>query len=270
MSSSTSCVLSFCTLEHIDVWSRASELLPKYLKSDEYKLYVPDHEVERFQEITNIEIQVVPESILYQKFHAALKQKVQNSKNEKRFNWYLQQFLKIQSLVVNNSENLIIWDSDCIPLKPLSFFYEDVPIYMKATEFHKEYFKLIDRVLNLKRIQNHSFITPGFPIPKSWVTQFINELEKANNKSWFEIFITNINFNQMSGFSEFETLGTWVSNRHPKEFKYSDYTWERYGQSRFGKVSALTLAELVDIGLKYELDIISFENWDKPKFILSD
>lgn len=262
MDNSSICIVSFCTLEHKDVWIRTSRLLPKFVQADEYKLYVPDVQVKSFKEISNKDIQVIPESSLYKSFYDSLKQKIKKSNNEKRFNWYLQQFLKIQSLISNNSRKLVIWDSDCVPLKPLIFFKEEVPIYMKSTEFHKEYFEFIEKALNLKRIQNHSFITPGFPILKTWVTQFINEIETKNNKSWIDVFIEHIDFSQISGFSEFETLGTWITNRHQKNFEFSDYTWERYGQSRFGEVSSLEIEELVDIGLKHELDIVSFENWD--------
>jgi len=39
--------------------------------------------------------------------------------------------------------------------------------------------------------------------------------------------------------------------------------WERFGQSRFGYAKSFDTKELIGIGLANNLDIISFENWDK-------
>ncbi len=257
-------IYSFCTLKHLNVWQKTSELLPKNVPADEYFVYVPDQEVKEFKKFTNSAVTVLSEDVLSQKFAQQLKVAVDKSGNVNRYGWYLQQFLKIESLVSSRADLMAIWDSDCVPVKKIDLFNDEhVPIYSKSSEYHKEYFKVIKKILGLSKIQDHSFIIPGFPFTKNWITEFINELElRHSGLKWGEILIQEINFGLISGFSEFETLGTWISNRHRSEFEYREYSWERFGQSRFGTVSEFSSHELIKLGEINNLDVISFENWD--------
>jgi hypothetical protein len=72
-------------------------------------------------------------------------------------------------------------------------------------------------------------------------------------------------FSLRSGFSETETLGTWVANSYPGEWTSRIGSWERFGQSRFGLARSIGTEELIVIGKKHNLEIISFENWDVSK-----
>jgi hypothetical protein len=69
-------------------------------------------------------------------------------------------------------------------------------------------------------------------------------------------------FDLPSGFSEFETLGTWVSNSYPDQWTTAPIAWERLGQSRFGYAKDFEVEELLNIGTAENLDVVSFENWD--------
>lgn len=263
-------VISVCTLEHKDVWKLTSQLLPKFVEADEYIVYVPQEEVSEFGTITNSQIQVVSEKLLGCLYEDDIRKRLQTVGNESRFGWYFQQFLKIEALEKSDADVTIIWDADCVPVSKINLLSDDgFPKYLRATEFHQDYFACVEKLLGLSRKQNFSFIVPGFPMPKGWIKNFLEDIQKYNNGlKWYEALIQAIDFSQMSGFSEFETMGTWVFHNHLDEIIAAEYKWERFGQSKFGLAKNLDHLKVMELGKAKNLDVISFENWDlKPRFM---
>jgi len=258
-------VISICSSGHLDVWRLTSRLLQKFVQADEFFVYVPDDEINDFLAVTPPAIKIMPESDLGQEFSSRLQGEMLLADNVDRFGWYFQQFLKIEALIRSTTERVVIWDADCVPLKNIRLFDEnDNAVYMKASEHHQEYFRMIQNLLGLTRIQDQSFVIPGFPMKKDWVNGFVQDVESRNdNDKWFDAIISCTDLSQQSGFSEFETLGTWVANSYPHSWISSNLTWERLGQSRFGPAQNFTPEALVKLGQANGLDVISFENWDK-------
>lgn len=260
-------VISMCSSLHVDVWKCTSQLLPKFVVADRYIVFVPRVEVEMFKEVTAPGIEIHEQEVLGAQFHSDLYDKVEKSGNKERFGWYLQQFYKIQALINIQDDNLVIWDADCVPVKPIETKNSSGKVvYVSSSgEFHEPYFTNIRDLLDMNRTQNYSFVIPGFPIRKKWINEFIEYLENKHCMPWYEAIMTTTKFNLRSGFSETETLGTFIHNLHASEIANRDGTWERFGQSRFGYARNLTPKDLIDIGLKHNLEIITFENWDKSR-----
>jgi hypothetical protein len=264
-------VITICSLKHSEVWKLTSELLPKFLIADKFVVYVPNNEIEEFKLITNGKIEILSQDTLGQEYFTKLREAVSIAGNQARFGWYLQQFYKIEALLRSAEELVVIWDADCVPVKPIPLFAENnTPIYMRAAdEINGPYFETIERLLGLSRIQDLSFVIPGFPILKPWVIEMIEHIEATNpGLKWFDALIKYSALNLPSGFSETETLGTWVANKYPNEWSTIPGSWERHGQRRFGYARDLNTERLTHIGLKKNLDIISFENWDLRGFKL--
>ena len=248
----------------MDVWRLTSQLLPKFVKADEYFVYVPQDEINDFRAVTNSLITVSSQESLDIGFSELLLEKIKENSNEPRFGWYLQQLYKIEALIESPTSATTIWDSDCVPIRNVSLFNQrNEPIYMKAQENHRAYFQMIERLIGLPVVQNQSFVVPGFPMLNLWIKEFVEYVEDRHpGKTWFESIIQDTDLSLQSGFSETETLGTWVANSYPKMWHSSDLNWERFGQSRFNYARKLSPADLVALGKKHDLDIISFENWD--------
>jgi hypothetical protein len=256
-------VISICSLKHKDVWKLTSHLLPNFVPADKYVVYVPANEIEKFHEITNPRVEVLSQGLLGEKYALPLKEILGNSGNILRYGWYLQQFFKIEALLQAKEDQLVIWDADCVPVARIPLFDEkERPIYMStASEYNEEYFSMIERLLGVSKIESMSFVIPGFPMKREWARSFIQDIELAHQgKSWSEAIISCVDFNKRSAFSETETLGTWVTHSHPREWVKSSGNWERCGQSRFNYARKLTPSNLVEIGKREGLDIISFEN----------
>lgn len=261
-------LISFCTKSHSDVWKLTSRGLINYVKADRFIVFVPDAEVNFFSEITDRKIEVISEKNLPSAFYLQLKKSVELANNSSRFNWYYQQFIKIESLIEIASNNLIIWDADCVPVKNLNFFTADgLPKYIMSDEFHADYFFSLEKLLGLKKLNSKSYIAPGFPITKKWVNEFVDEVEKYNHgQKWHQAIISTTDFTKASGFSEFETLGTWVEANHKNEIKVFNCNWERFGQSKIGYAKNLEFSDVANFAKSKNLDVISFENWDSRGF----
>lgn len=258
-------VITICSLGHADVWRLTTELMPRFVEADDYLVFVPEQEVEVFREITNKRFEVHSQDDLGAQYREELHREVLKSGNEQRFGWYWQQFLKIDAVIKDSNERQIIWDADCVPLTEIELFDgQGLPVYMRATEFHGTYFDAIERLTGLKRIQDFSFVIPGFPIFSTWMEELIDEIEQSHGVPWFRAIMMTTDFSQRSGFSETETMGTWIANRKPNQWTTSVHPWERRGQSRFGFAKDFSPQELVALGKRNGLEIVSFENWDLP------
>lgn len=257
-------IVSMCSAEHSDVWKLTSQLLPVNLKADRYIVYVPDTEVKIFEQITDPRIEVHAQEPLGKDFLDMFTRYLLDANNMKRFGWYLQQFYKISALKIVEDDIVVIWDADCVPVQPIEIvdFEKRIVFVKSSTELHAPYFENIASLLGMKRIQDFSFVIPSFPIKKKWMNDFIEFIEKKHQKKWFEAIMLTTDFSLQSGFSETETMGTFIANKFPEGWNTRKGTWERFGTSRFGSPKKINVEQLVSIGKKENLEIITFENWD--------
>ena len=264
MGKTTNTVISICSKGHSDVWKLTSNLLPMMVAADHYVVYVPEAEIAYFKEITDAPIRVESQESLGEEFYEKLKFKVESAGNGQRFGWYLQQFYKIEAIQRARSEMVTIWDADCVPVSKIEVINRNNKIvYVNSSrEFHTPYFENIARLLGMTRVQSTCFVIPSFPMKQNWIKDFIKFVENTHGLKWYDAIMKTTDFSLMSGFSETETLGTWVANKYPDEWISRPGTWERYGQSSFGYARNLNPERIVELGRENNLEIITFENWD--------
>jgi hypothetical protein len=152
---------------------------------------------------------------------------------------YFQQFLKMG--ICNRSdlgENYLIWDSDTILLRPLTFFSEDgKTLFMKGNEYHAPYFATLKRVLKETRQVDFSFIAQHMMINKRIMAEMINKIkaESLFDGSWVWTILKAIFEDNNSSsasysspipeFSEYETYGNYITNNYPEMVEYRELPW---------------------------------------------
>lgn len=259
-------VISFCTREHLSVWGLTSRLVPRFIEADKYTVFVPEKDFVLFTSLPKNDFRVRPDSDLNLQFLPELVSRLAILGNSRRLGWYRQQFLKLSALEAATANGIVIWDADCVPSTRVQFFSEGgLPVFVRASENRASYFDATRKLFGARRLTTWSFIAPGFPFPKSWANQFFEELSfLQTGLPWWRKILDSIDLGDGAGFSEYETLGTWAALRHPDKLLSQSIEWERFGQSRFGKASTISVDKFLKITDSVGLDVVSFEKWDVP------
>ena len=175
--------------------------------------------------------------------------------------WYYQQFLKMAFSNIAAGEYYVSWDMDTVPLRMLSFFEDDgTPFFDLKSEHNPGYFKTIDNLFGLKKNVEGSFISEHMVFKKSYMEEMIGAIDSSPVKGnvYWEKIINSIDDDYIAlGYSEFETYGTFVTDRHPNAYRTRKFNSFRRG-SWFVNEKDLTEDDMAWLGHDY--DAITFEN----------
>ena len=67
------------------------------------------------------------------------------------------------------------------------------------------------RLLGLAAISPRSFVGQCFPIASLHARAFAAEVERRHGRPWYEAIMATTDLSEISGFSEYETLGTYLT-----------------------------------------------------------
>ena len=135
-----------------------------------------------------------------------------------RAGWYFQQFLKLEYARHTDSKYYLVWDSDTIPLRNISFFDGNGGIFYYAKdEFHRPYFDTIRTLFGgrVGKMIPDSFIAEHMMIDSALMMEMLDDIERnspVDGKYFFDRILNAVAPRSLSGsgFSEFETFGNWV------------------------------------------------------------
>lgn len=217
-------VISVCMSKDLPYWEATARKLLEHVDSHSYEVVVPDHEVALFRRVTPSAIQVIPEvyycgkrdlNHLRERFPAVLRN---------RAGWYLQQFLKIEAIRRDPRDvNCLIWDADTVPLRRMEFADEAGRLIYRTglhrPAIHQPYFDLIQSVLGISREIDDTFISQCFPARSRWVQEMCAQItEQHHVESWWDAVVNHVAAHpSFCGFSEYETLGSFILKHHRDE-----------------------------------------------------
>ena len=184
--------------------------------------------------------------------------------NTNRVYWYYQQFLKMSFAKICDKDFYLLWDSDTIPIIPLKMFNKGFPIFDMTKEHHSPYFILLKQLIPNIKFSKYSYISEHMIIKTEFMKSLINEIENNNNiqgKNFWEKILLSIDNEVIigSGFSEFETYGSFVDNYYKNYYKHRIWTSNRDMVKYFGNIDNLCNKDLIWLSKDY--NAISFENW---------
>lgn len=246
------------------------EYINKYI---DYKniVFISNQEVkEMLDELHNDRIKFVDENLMIENlnFKTIKKLIVDRGGDVKRTGWYFQQFLKLGYALICEDEYYMVWDADTIPVKKVNMFNEEnKPYFHLKTEYHKPYFDTIDNLFNnnYKKSVKGSFIAEHMIFKTEYVKDMLNEIEENNSidgKYFYEKMIdaiTEIKNLNNSGFSEFETYGTYVYSKYKDS--YSIKEWKSLREGIYYINLPINDKQIKWLAKKY--DAVSFEKHDR-------
>lgn len=212
----------------------------------------------------NEKIEFVDENKLFPKLnYTVIKQYLMERNVDSRTGWYFQQFLKMSYANVCDTEYYLTWDADTIPLKEMNLFKDKKPIFSLKKEYNEAYFDTLYNILGLRKIIKYSFIAEHMMFRKDIMIDLIETINFNSESLWFIEILNNINNENLSksGFSEFETYGTFVLSDYPNTYDTKKMKSLRSGKKIFGEIPNQEILYWV---AKY-YETISFEKWDIQK-----
>ena len=254
-------VVSVCCATDAVIWRLAAPRILRHIESRRYQVIVPAGEVELFRSLTPAIYEVVSEDTILNGVTLDTVRQRMPEVMRRRAGWYYQQLLKLGALWrvrCRGNELLVIWDADTVPLRPIRFSDDEGKLlYFGSDDDHLPYFEAIQRLLGMEKLVSFSFVAQCFPVRSAWLRGFIDFIERRHGCSWVEAILRTADFAELSGFSEYETLGTYLCHRHAYGIAYYALPWLRYGYQLYDPGNPASVPEVGD-GYYYA----SFERWD--------
>ena len=245
----------------LDTFAVAAKLITQFIKASRYVVIVPENDILLFKERNLGKFAVVSEEK-----HNDIAKYLQKAlgKGHWRFGWYFQQFIKLAELDEGNEPATnLVWDADTVPLKNIRFEHNNKIYFYKLDHYHLPYFLSIEKVFGFSKMAKNSFIAQCIPCKNLWIREFKNTIEaRFPQKLWYEALIDTIQIHEPSGFSEYETLGTFILKYFPHEVEFCSRPWHRFGNQLIGGIVNLE-NKMKYLSKKY--DFIAFEHWDNGK-----
>ncbi|MDE7183469.1 MAG: hypothetical protein K2O40_03120 [Lachnospiraceae bacterium] len=157
----------------------------------------------------------------------------------RRAGWYLQQFLKMLYAYICEDEYYMTWDSDTVPLVPIEMMHQGRPVFHMKEEYYPAYFNTMGRILpGMGKRVRQSFISEHMLIRSDIMKEMIEEIERQNiseGRKFYETILYAVDKDMLphSGFSEFETYGTYTDSRYPDLYEKIPYRSLRDGSRYF-------------------------------------
>jgi hypothetical protein len=143
------------------------------------------------------------------------------------------------------------------------FNKQQIPYFDMKTEYHKAYFDTIKSLLNIDKVDKRSFIAEHMIFKSEYVKEMIEKIECNNSikgNTFFEKIINSISDKDLnySGFSEFETYGTYIMTYHKEDCILRN--WKSLREGIFYIQQPLNDKKVMWINKQY--DAVSFEKHD--------
>lgn len=146
-----------------------------------------------------------------------------------RNGWYLQQLLKLYSLITIPEilERCLVIDSDTFFLKPTVFIEDNKCLYNYGSEYHKEYFEHMIKMHEdlIKIDKTKSGICHHMMFEKIYINELINKIEKKHNDKFYNVFLKMVENTEHSGASEYEMYFNYMLKYHNDKIKIRNLSW---------------------------------------------
>ena len=256
-------VISTCTIKDLEVWKQSSKRIIQFIPAKNYIVIVPEAEFGIFKQSSPGNYSVINENDVLGALSIVQIRNMLPNSFKFRAGWYLQQILKIA--VANNLDDKngysLIWDADTVPLKHIDFLSSEKLQFFMGYEFHQPYFSTIKKLIGLEKLIEQSFIAQCMPFQHHWINEFTKSIEDRHQEPWANAIMDCSDLNNISGFSEYESIGTFVKRNFPEKMLINNGRWERRGTQLFkSKNLSFSFLDLF-ASVNPDWHYISFEGW---------
>lgn len=153
--------------------------------------------------------------------------KTENSSLVYRSKWIYQQLLKLLSVKVikDLTESFVLVDADTIFLRDVLFDVNKFN-YSRVKEYHKPYENPTCNLLDIKNTIGFSTIAHHCIFNKEKIIKMIDEIENRFNKTFVDIILDIIDYNEGSCFSEWDLYANYMILNYPEMCQQRQLVWD--------------------------------------------
>jgi hypothetical protein len=172
--------------------------------------------------------------------------------------WYVQQYVKLFQNVT--SDNYLEVDADVFFNRRVDIIENDKPTFLfGGNQYHAPYFNLMKNLFNLDKVYPYSFINETMFFKREIINHLLASIGVDRN-GFFELVLNEVNrVNQMSGFSEYELYGNYVTKNFVDLYNYKYLKTHPEGKDRVWKEDEV--CEYVNSFKETDYDLISMHSW---------
>lgn len=146
----------------------------------------------------------------------------------RRWGWYFQQILKLGMADKVNTDYYLVVDADTLFTREVALFNNDSkPLYAIGSEFHKQYFDVIEQLLGFRANRECSFITNHMVFNQRIVKEMRSSFRGTG--PWYMCIVKYVEpqapLYSEAQFSEYETYGHYIKAVHPDELNVRPLRW---------------------------------------------
>lgn len=136
-----------------------------------------------------------------------------------RSGWLYQQLLKLSGDKITQQDYFLVLDSDTVFTRPKVFLHGGKTIFDHSEECHTPYYIVYYNIMKRQKQSSLSFITHYMLFNKKYLQEMKAYIEEQNKTSWLDAIIQNVDYDSLSGFSEYETYGNYMYAFHKSKMK---------------------------------------------------
>ncbi len=172
--------------------------------------------------------------------------------------WYIQQYIKLFQKVT--ADDYLEVDADVFFNRKVDIIENGKPSFLFGRDqHHLPYFNLMKKLFDLDRVNWHSFINETMFFKREIINHFLDSF-KIDPHGFFELILNEINqVNEMSGFSEYEFYGNYVTKYFPDSYNYKQL--KTYLGGKYGHWTESEVKQYVNFFEGESYDLISMHSW---------
>lgn len=148
------------------------------------------------------------------------KEEIQYSVNGlDRSGWLFQQLIKLSVDEFTQHEYILVMDSDTFLNRPIKYFHKGKMILNTSDEHHEPYYDVYKKLMQEGIVSNKSFVAHGMLFSREILGEMKLYIANKNHKNWASAILDNVDYRDISGFSEYETYGNYILRYHPTKVK---------------------------------------------------
>ena len=141
-----------------------------------------------------------------------------------RSGWIYQQFIKLSADSISDKKYILTCDADTVFVRPQKFIIGEKIVFDFSNEYHSPYYIMYERLMKKEAKFPLSFVSHHTLFDAEILKEMKKHIEQIHGDTWVDIILKNLNKDEISAFSEYETYGNYVyeHNRNRMTFRY----WE--------------------------------------------